>query len=505
MIPHSTSTTSKPNFRMNIRLPNRSPIFRDHEEGFLELSYQELEERNLAIRKKVEAGEDITNEVIKALKESKRVKAVSLLFSDLEGKLHALDFDKQHLLSSMDNLTFDGSSINGFSTLDKSDLRFSIDWSSFRWAPADIFGKGKVIVFADICEQDGTPYKGDYRSNLKLKRNELIEKEGLKVNLAPEIEGFLLEGVNAEKNFDESTGFTPASEGGYFNSLPQDKLRLFVDWLAEATRALGYVNEKDHPEVAPGQFELNFRFRDVLHAADQIQLYKLVARQIASGMGLTASFLPKPIAGINGNGMHSNLSLEKEGKNLFFDRSNEHKLSKDALGFIAGVLYRGKDMCLVINPSVNAYRRLDPNFEAPNEIKMSPSDRGSMVRIPIGNEKSARMEVRTVAPDANPYLAYSIIIEAGLEGMKKQDEDGLKLLKLDREIEKLPGTIQEAIEDFKTSKFISKTLGEENKAKFLELKQEAANRSPKSLGMKVKKWEVLDHHEVRNQSLSKDF
>ena len=501
-------TSVKPMLKMNITLPHRSPRFKNTEDEFLELSYQELEERNLAIRQRVESNQDIADQIIKELETNSKIKAVTLYFSDLEGKLHGLDFDRKHLLSAFENLTFDGSSINGFSELNQSDLRLTIDWKSFRWVPADIFGKGKVIVFANICEQDGSPYEGDYRSNLMLERNKLMSEKGIKMNLAPEIEGFLLEGQDVEKNYDEKKGFKPASVGGYFNTLPQDKLRVFIDWLAEATRALGFWNEKDHPEVAPGQFELNYRFRDVLHAADQIQLYKLVARQIANQMGLTASFLPKPIARINGSGMHSNISLEKDGKNLFFDAKGLYKLSEMAQMFTAGVLSRGQEICLVMNPSVNAYRRLDPNFEAPNAVKMSASDRGAMVRIPIGNEKSTRMEVRTVAPDANPYLTFTLILKAGIEGIEAKDNEKtvLKaLIKPDSKAEILPGTIQEAIELFKGSDFIQNAMGKSNQDKYLALKSEVADRSPKSLGYQVKKWEVIDHHEVRNQDLSKEF
>lgn len=488
-----------------------TPRFKDPmNEDYLELSYEELEELNLALREKVEKGEDVSQEVMQWLssQEAERIKAVTVLFTDLEGKLHALDYDKKFILGSSDNLTFDGSSISGFSTLDKSDLRLTVDWNSFRYAPADVFGPGKVLVFANISDQDGKPYEADFRSRLSMETEKLKKEKGLKVNLAPEIEGFLLEGMNAEKHFDESVGLKPASEGGYYNSLPQDVLREFIDGVAEAIRALGFKNEKDHPEVAPGQFEINYRFRDVLHAADQIQLYKIVARQIAAHMGYTASFLPKPIAGINGSGMHSNLSLEKNGKNIFFEAKGQDRLSAEAHHFIAGVLHRGEEMCLILNSSVNAYRRLDPNFEAPNEIKVSASDRGSMVRIPLGNEKSARMEVRSVAPDANPYLAYTVILAAGLEGMNAQGELKTKLASLlnpQRKTKKLAGTIQDALAIFKGSKFIAAVMGERNKKKFAELKEDVANRSPKDLGTKVKRWEVLDHHEVRNQVLSSDF
>ncbi len=185
--------------------------------------------------------------------------------------------------------------------------------------------------------------------------------------------------------------------GGYYHSLPGDPLRTFIDTAAEVQRAMGFENEKDHPEVAPSQFEINYSYGEVVAAADQIQLYKLICRQVATKMGLTASFLPKPVVGVNGSGMHTNVSVSKGKKNLFWDPKGQEKLSAFGWGFVDRILTHGNDICLLLNASVNAYRRLDPHFEAPNQIKASAADRGSMVRIPIGNEKSMRVEVRSVA------------------------------------------------------------------------------------------------------------
>jgi glutamine synthetase len=490
--------------------PKPTPRFKDADKGgYLELSYEELEERNLALREKVEKDEDPREQILSDLKSEKRVKALTVYFSDMEGVIHSLDYDKTHVLESGDNLTFDGSSISGFSSLDNSDLRFSIDWSSFRWAPADVFGAGKVIVFANISDQDGKPYEGDFRHRLKLQLNKLRDEENVRMNAAPEIEGLLLEGIDAEQNFDSREGMKVASQGGYCHALPQDRLKKFIDHLAESTRAMGFKNEKDHPEVAPGQFELTYRHRDALHAADQTLLYQLTARQIAANMGCTASFLPKPIAGINGNGMHMNISMDRDGENLFYDAEGTYKLSENARMFIAGILARGKAMCLVPNSSVNAYRRLDPNFEAPNEIKVHNSDRGSMIRIPLGNEKSARMELRSVAPDTNPYLLLYLLCLAGEEGRKTVGETRERLARLfddrSQKVQTLPGNIQDAIEAFERSDFIEEAMGPDSKDKYLELKRAVADRSPKLLGTKVKKWEVRDHHSVRNQELSMDF
>jgi glutamine synthetase len=265
---------------------------------------------------------------------------------------------------------------------------------------------------------------------------------------------------------------------------------------------MAFENEKDHPEVAPSQFELNYTYCDALLAADQVQLYKLTARQIAANNGLTASFLPKPIAGINGSGMHTNLSLSKKGKNLFYDAQGEDGLSSAAWDFIDRILNNANDMCLLINSSVNAYRRLDPNFEAPNQIRSSAVDRTSMIRIPLGNEKSARMEVRTVAPDANPYLTFLSILYTGLKGPKNDQQVTENRRSRTRF---LPGNIYDAIRLCKQSEFVTEMLGEVPKEKFVERKVAAADRCPRELGTLVKTGEVIYHHEVTNQHIWKNF
>src|SRR5690242_10834485 len=229
---------------------------------------------------------------------------------------------------------------------------------------------------------------------------------------------------------------------------------------------MGFQNEKDHPEVAPSQFEINYSYGEVVAAADQIQLYKLICRQVATRMGLTASFLPKPVVGVNGSGMHTNVSISKDGKNLFWDPKGEEKLSKLGWAFLDRILTHGNDICLLFNPSVNAYRRLDPHFEAPNQIKASPVDRGSMIRIPLGNEKSARIEVRSIAPDANPYLAICTMFRTGFEGPIEADNGDKK-----RDRTKfLPDNIYDAIRLFKGSKFAADLLGETVHKKYADLK-----------------------------------
>ncbi len=469
---------------------------------FLEIPYDKLEEMNLKAK---EDGEKLSppaleKKYIAWLKKEKRVKAVTLCFSDIEGRLHMLDYDKKFLLDSLSNLTFDGSSIRGFTPQHESDLRLEVDWGSIRFMPADIFGPGKVIFFSTVLNRDRTPYISDFRGLLKSYAAELKKKEGLTAFAAPEIEGFVVAGENAEQHFEVATGFKLISEGGYFHSLPMDPLRAFIDASAEAQRAMGFKNEKDHPEVAPSQFEMNFSYAEVVRAAANIQLYKLISRQVARTMGMTATFLPKPFMGINGSGMHTNFSLGKGGKNIFYDPKGDEGLSKIAWDFIWKLLNHAPEICLIMNSSVNAYRRLDPHFEAPNQIKVSAIDRGSMIRIPVGNERSARIELRSVAPDANPYMLLYTMIKVGMEGKKlAKDENKRERLRF------LPDNIYDAIALCKSSKFMADILGEESKDKFIKYKQAVADRSPKALGTTVKRTEVIYHHEVYNQFLWNNF
>ena len=473
--------------------------------NFLEISYDELEELNIEAKEKVEnrvSHEELQEYYLKYLNEEKRLKAVTVCFSDIEGRFHMLDYDKKYLLNSWDNLTFDGSSIRGFSDVRESDLRLEIDWGSFRWMPSDVFGSGKVIVFGFINDRNGSPYASDMRGLLKTYCARLYQDQSVEANIAVECEGFLFEGKNAEQDYVSHSGFSLVSKGGYFNSLPKDPLRQFIDSLAEAQRSLGFLNEKDHPEVAPSQFELNYRFCDPVLAADLLQLYKLTARQIAANMGCTASFLPKPVSGINGSGMHTNISLSKKGKNLFHDPKGEDEISQMAWDFIDRLLCSGEDMCLILNSSVNSYRRLDPAYEAPNQIKSSAVDRTSMVRIPLGNEKSSRVEIRTVAPDTNPYLGFLAMLKTGLEGPMAE---GINAKSRKTRNQFLPGNIYDAIQLFKNSQWIEKIMSPATKQKFIARKLASADRCPKELGSIVKTSEILFHHEVTNQYLWSQF
>ena len=470
----------------------------DELRNFLAIPYDELEELNLHAkeqRRNRTAPQKIQQERMDYLSREKRIKAITVLFSDLEGRLHMLDYDKKFLIKSWDNLTFDGSSIRGFTAQRESDLRLGIDWGAFYWGPADIFGPGKVLVFGDVIDKNGEAYPADIRGILKSYAGKLHDKHGYTLNAANEIEGFLFRGPDAERRYHETGKFEYVNTGGYFHSLPGDTLRSFIDTVAEVQRAMGFQNEKDHPEVAPSQFEINYGYGEVVAAADQIQLYKLVCRQVATKMGCTASFLPKPVVGVNGSGMHTNVSVSKGGKNLFWDSKGDEKLSKMGWEFLDRILTHGNDICLIMNSSVNAYRRLDPHFEAPNQLKASPTDRGAMIRIPIGNERSMRVEVRAVAPDANPYMVMHAIFKTGLDG------ETAKIKNLRQAQRYLPDNIYDAMDNFRKADWITKLFGEDVKERYLELKKASADRCPRLLGTYVKSPEVQYHHDVYNQFL----
>jgi glutamine synthetase len=467
--------------------------------NFLAIPYDELEEMNLKAKKqrldRVAPGK-IQEERLKYLTDEARIKAVTVMFSDLEGRLHMLDYDKKFLLKSYDNLTFDGSSIRGFTAQRESDLRLGIDWAAFYWGPADVFGPGKVMVFGEVIDKGGEPYSADMRGVLKTFAEAQFKKNGYTMNAANEIEGFLFQGPDAERNYHATGKFEYVNTGGYYHSLPGDPLRTFIDTTAEVQRSMGFQNEKDHPEVAPSQFEINYNYAEVVAAADHIQLYKLICRQVARNMGLTACFLPKPVVGVNGSGMHTNVSVSKSGKNLFWDPKGEEMLSKFGWDFLDRILTHGNDLCLVFNSSVNAYRRLDPHFEAPNQLKASAVDRGAMIRVPIGNERSMRTEVRAVAPDANPYLVLLSIFKTGLEGTTAKIKD----LRQGKQ-RYLPDNVYTAIENFRKAEWTSTLLGEDVKARYADLKEASADRCPRLLGTVVKAAEVQFHHEVYNQFL----
>jgi glutamine synthetase len=468
-------------------------------QDLLALPYRELEKLNLEARD-VRDPSDAESKHTKYLDNEKRVTTLTVCFCDIEGRFHLLDYDKDFLLDGLTNLTFDGSSIRGFSEQSESDLRLVVDWTSFTHVPSDIFGPGKVLVFANVADKDGNPYEADFRGRLQAYAADLKEDQGLEAFMATEQEGFVIEGIDAEQKYQQEGDFKLVAGGGYFHALPMDRLRTFIDTTTQVLRAMGFRNEKNHPEVAPSSFEIDYAYTDVVRACDQILLYKLICRQVARNLGMTATFLPKPLPFMNGTGMHTNFSLSRNGVNAFYDKEGKDNLSDLAWSFIDRVLHRGPEMCLVLSSSVNAYRRLDPHFEAPNETKAGANDRGAMIRIPLGNERTTRIEVRSVAPDSNPYLLLFTLMKAGLEDQEPPRGDN------DRpEVRLLPSTIEHAMNLFNDSGFMTETMGENPKAKYLSFKRDSADRAPRILGTTIKQSEIIYHHEIYSQDIWNRF
>lgn len=478
--------------------------------NFLRLPYEQLEEMNLEAQERAQSGsssQECKDYYLEYLKAERRIKAVTVCFPDLEGRLHLLDYDKNYLIRVEGDVSFDGSQIRGFSVKRESDLLLSVDWASFRWLPSDIFGPGKVMVFGEITHADGLPYYADTRSLLKRELERLRHERNLTAKVSTELEGVLFRGRNAEQRYSTisqsfASEFEFVSSGGYYNALPQDELRRFIDRLAEAQRALGFGNEKDHPELVPSQFELSYAYADPLWAADLIQLYKLVARQAAAIEGFTASFLPKPVQGVKSNGMSTAISLWEGEKNCFFDERGDDRLSKFGWDFCDRLLNSANEICLILNSSVNSYRRLVDDRVPANQIKASPTERGVMIRIPSMNQDTARLEIRSVAPDANPYLAFYALLKGGLEGAATD----LSEAELKRPRTRfLPLNINDALRHFKGSQLMKEALSEDVHASYLDLKQQVADRSPRELGSIIKSGEILFHHEVTNQLLWSEF
>jgi len=265
-----------------------------------------------------------------------------------------------------------------------------------------VFGPGKVLVFADVLARDGSPYPSDMRGRLKQYTQQMFTKESTLCYVAPEIEGFLFNGRDAERAYHDKGKFDYVSTGGYYHSLPGDKLRAFIDTAAEVQRAMGFGNEKDHPEVAPSQFEMNFSYSEALITADHVQLYKLLCRQVAANMDMTASFLPKPVTGVNGNGMHTNLSFSRGGKNLLWDAKGQDGLSKAGWDAIDRILTNADDICLLLNTSVNAYRRLDPHFEAPIKSRRRPTTAARWCESPRATSAPPASKCAAWRPTATP-------------------------------------------------------------------------------------------------------
>ncbi|CAI8810054.1 MULTISPECIES: type I glutamate--ammonia ligase [Bacillus] len=418
-----------------------------------------------------------TKEDIFRLAKEENVKYIRLQFTDLLGIIKNVEIPVSQLTKALDNkMMFDGSSIEGFVRIEESDMYLYPDldtWVVFPWTAE----KGKVArLICDIYNADGTPFEGDPRNNLKRMLKEMEALGFTEFNLGPEPEFFLFK-VDEKGN--------PTLElndnGGYFDLAPMDLGENCRRDIVLELEEMGFEIEASHHEVAPGQHEIDFKYANALRSCDDIQTFKLVVKTIARKHGLHATFMPKPLFGVNGSGMHCNLSLFKNGENVFYDQNGELQLSDDARHFIAGILKHAPAFTAVANPTVNSYKRLVPGYEAPCYVAWSAQNRSPLVRIPASRGISTRVEVRSVDPAANPYLVMATLLAAGLDGIKNKltppaavDRNIYVMTKEEREeagIVDLPATLAQALVTLQSNEVVCGALGEHLLEHFIEAKE----------------------------------
>jgi glutamine synthetase len=422
-------------------------------------------------------GKKYTKEDILKKIHDENVKFIRLQFTDILGTIKNVEVPLSQLEKALNNqMMFDGSSIQGFVRIEESDMKLYPDLDTFVVFPWTS-EKGKVARFiCDIYKPDGTPFEGCPRYNLKRNLKKMEELGFTAFNIGTEPEFFLFK-------LDEKGEPTLElnDQGGYFDLAPTDLGENCRRDIVLELEEMGFEIEASHHEVAPGQHEIDFKYSDALKHCDDIQTFKLVVKTIARKHGLHATFMPKPLFGMNGSGMHSNLSLFKDGKNAFFDENGELQLSETAYQFMAGILKHAVNFTAVTNPTVNSYKRLVPGYEAPSYVAWSAQNRSPLIRIPSSRGMSTRIEVRSVDPAANPYLAMAVMLAAGLDGIDNKlkapapvDRNIYVMDKHEREsygITDLPSTLFEALELLKADPVIINALGEHLFEHFIEAKE----------------------------------
>ena len=435
-----------------------------------------------------------SREDIIKLVEEEDVEFIRLQFTDISGNLKNLAITAGQLEKALDNdCMFDGSSIEGFADVEESDMYLHPDYSTleiFPWRPQ----QGKVArLICDVYRPDRTPFAGDPRYVLKRAIRE-AEEMGLTFRVGAECEFFLF---HLDDNGMPTT--LTHEKAGYFDVGPVDFGENARRDMVLTLEDMGFVVEASHHDVAPAQHEISFRDDDARTTADNIMTFKLAVRTIAKRHGLHASFMPKPRYGVNGSGMHINMSLLKDGKNIFADEKGAHGLSRDAYAFLGGVMEHMRGMTAIMNPIVNSYKRLVPGFEAPAYIAWSATNRSALIRIPAAVGDAVRMELRSPDPTANPYLALAAVLRAGLDGIKRQtpvpESVDCNIFHMSeqersaRKIEELPGTLAEAVSCMEKDGFMRKMLGDHVFEKYIALKKEEWNR----YRSQVTDWEINEY------------
>lgn len=417
-------------------------------------------------------------ELLARVKED-QVKFISYQFTDVNGSVKSVDAPVQQLEGALDNgIWFDGSSVEGFVRIQESDKHLRIDPDTYAvlpWTPENL---RRARVFCDIYNQDGTPFVGDPRGVLK-RMVAKAKDRGWIFNTGPEPEFFLFKKNGAHP--------IPQDLGGYFDFSPDDEAVQIRTELMAALNTMGLEVEVGHHEVALGQHEIDFRFADALKTADNVLTLKYTVKAIANQHGYVASFMPKPIFGINGSGMHVHQSLfNDKGENLFYDPKDEMHLSKLAYGFIAGLLKHARPLAAIVAPTVNSYKRLVPGYEAPVYIGWARVNRSALIRIPHyteGQYKATRIELRFPDPSCNPYLAFAGMLAAGMDGIDNNVElpkplNNINVYELTADERKalgvmeLPGSLQESLRELEKDAVLKETLGEAVYEAFMRAKSE---------------------------------
>ncbi len=437
-------------------------------------------------------GKQFTKDEIKSLIKEYNIRFIKLQFVDINGQVKNMSVPSQQIDKVLNNeIMLDGSSIKGFRSIETSDMFFHPDINSFQilpWRNKDGINAARLIC--DIYNADGTPFEGCPRCNLK-RVMETAEKMGFSMNIGPEAEFFLFS-KDKEGNVTTDT----QDSAGYYDVGPEDLGEDVRSDIVLTLQEMGFDIEASHHEVADGQHEIDFRYADILTAADNVTTFRIAVKAIAAQHHLHATFMPKPIFGINGSGMHCNISLFKDGKNAFFDEKAEYQLSETAKYSVGGILKHVKSITAITNPVVNSYKRLVPGYEAPVYLAWSLANRSALVRVPAKRGISTRVELRSPDPSCNPYLAFAAILEAALDGIRNKidppapvESNIYKLTTKERKkqrIDSLPGSLYEALEQMDKSLVARAALGDHIFSEFMTAKKKEWD----SFRTYVSQWEL---------------
>ncbi len=431
-------------------------------------------------------------ELLKIIKE-RNVKILRLQFTDLDGTLKQVSVPTSDIKRVLDNkVMFDGSSVEGFARINESDMYLKPDLSTFALIPWEDSKAARLIC--DVMEPDGKDCEESPRYILK-KVVDQAHQMGFEAQAGPEPEFFIFEGdgINLKNALVDS--------GSYFDMLPLSRSELARREIVQTLEDMGFQVEADHHEVSPSQHEIDFRYADILTTADRVQTFKLAVKTIAIKNGLRATFMPKPIEGINGSGMHVHISLFKDGQNAFYDPTGEYELSETFTHFVAGLIEHARAITAITNPTVNSYKRLVPGYEAPVNVAWAVSNRSALVRIPQARGERTRLEYRSPDSSCNAYLAFAVILAAGLDGLKRGlmppkpiNQNIFKMSdseKSKNKIKSLPSNLLEALELAKKDKLVVETLGEKAFEIFLRMKE----TEWKKFSTAVTDWEIREYFE----------